>query len=841
MKNRKKLLLLLVFTFLLSALSACSKETAEEPIEVYSYESIEEKEIVIENDNFELHFYPESTHFNIVNKSTGQTWYSNPQDTADQGGFRDELESTITLRYNTESGSKTLMNNYGYSIKKTNYTYERLDNGIKVNYTIGNVNKIHYIPIAVPESRFLEFYDKMSKSEQNQISMSYRIYDINNLRKSDDKDALIAAYPDIVDEPIYVMMDGTPDYLIEMAEEQFAEAGYTPEDYEIDAARYASESSQDIPVFNVTIIYELKEDGFEVSIPLNEIEYKREYPIVEIKPLPYFGAGSAEDEGFMLVPDGSGAIINFNNQKESQNSFISDIYGWDYAMNRDAIIDETRVNMPLFGICNNGASFICVLEDGNSYAYLEADVSGGSHAYNYCAANYNLIHSEVMDITAKSDRTFRMFEDGLQDEVISQKYIFIDDDDYVSMASTYREYLMDKFPELIKRTDSDYPVAVEIIGAIDRTKHYFGIPSRQPYELTSYEEAENMIKELKDAGFTDLSVKYKGWFNDGVLHKSPNKVKHISELGSKKDLASLIDYADESNVDLYLAATFQFVYNNSLFDNFIGVRDAAKHVNRTLVELSPYSPVYFGETGLYYYHLTKPSYYLKNIDLYAKELADLGAKKIGFEDIGMILSSDFNRKSHVSREKAKNLQMDKLSELAKDGYNLLIHSGNMYAVPYADIIVDVNLATKGYNIIDEEIPFYEIVLHGLVSYTGKPINLSPNYERDLLKTAETGAGLYFSFMDADIFDLRDSRYTNYFSSDFSEWKDQATILYSEMKSNFGHLYNQFITDHSKLADNVYMTEYEDGTQVIVNYGEKAYTHNGTEVPAKDYIVEGGKQ
>lgn len=841
MKNRKRLLLLLVFTFLLSVLSACSKEIVEEPIEVYSYESMEEEEIVVENANFEFHFYPESTHFNIVNKSTGQIWYSNPQNTADQGGFRDELESTITIRYNTESGSKTLMNNYGYSIKKTNYTYEKLDNGIKVNYTIGNVNKIHYIPTAVPESRFLEFYDKMSKSAQNQISMSYRTYDINNLRKNDDKDALIAAYPDIVDEPVYVMMDGTPEYLIEMAEEKFAEVGYTPEDYEIDATRYASETTQDIPVFNVSIVYELKDDGLEVSIPLDEIEYKKIYPIVEIRPLPYFGAGSVEDQGFIFVPDGSGAIIDFNNQKESQNSYISDVYGWDYATNRDAIIDETRVNMPLFGISKNGTSFICVLEEGNSYAYLEADVSGGSHAYNYCAANYNLIHSEEMDISAKSDRTVRMFEDGLPDEVLTQRYIFIDNDDYVSMATTYREYLMDKFPELIKKTESDYPVAVEIIGAIDRTKHYFGIPSRQPYELTSYEEAENMIKELKEAGFTDLSVNYKGWFNDGVLHKSPNKVKHISELGNKKDLASLVDYTYDNNVDLYLAATFQFVYNNSAFDNFIGVRDAAKYVNRKLVELSPYSPVYYGETNLYSYHLVKPSYYLNNIDSYAKEIADFAVKNIAFEDIGMILSSDFNRKSLVSREKAKNLQMEKLSELSSDGYNILIHSGNMYAVPYANMIVDVNLAAKGYNIIDEEIPFYEIVLHGLVSYAGTPINLSPDYERNLLKTVETGAGLYFSFMDADIFDLRDSRYTNYFSSGFSEWKDEATTLYSKMKSDFGHLYNQFITDHKKIATNVYMTEYEDGTQVIVNYGEKAYSRNGTEVPAKDYIVEGGKQ
>lgn len=842
MKTRKKLLLLLVIPFLLGVMSACSKEAVDDNIEVYSQGEIEDKEIVIENNDFEFHFFPETTQFYVLKKSTGFIWHSNPENTEDQGGFRKELESTLTLRYNTESGSKTLLNNYGLSIEKGNYTYEKLENGVKVNYTIGNVDKVYYVPKAVPESRFLEFYDKMSKSVQSQISMSYRVYDINNLRKSDDKEALIATYPDIVDEPIYVMMDGTPQYLIEMAEEKFAEVGYTAEDYEIDAARYSSTKSQDTPVFNVSVIYELKDDGLEVSIPLSDVKYKQKYPIVEIRPLPYFGAGGESDEGFIFVPEGSGAIINFNNNKHSQNSYRTDIYGWDYALSRDAVIDETRMNMPLFGISKNGSSFICILEEGNSYSFIEAAVSGSSHGYNYACANYNLLHSEEMDISAKSDKTVRMFEEKLPDEVLVQKYIFIDNEDYVSMATKYRQYLMNRFPVLVKKTESDLPVAVEIIGAIDRTKHYLGIPFRRPYELTSYEEAQGIIKELNEAGISDLNVNYKGWFNGGILHKAPNKVKLINELGSKKDFKNLVKYTDENDVNLYLGATIQFVYNNSLIDNFVVIRDGAKHVNRKVVELKPYSPVYYGKIDdLYTYYLAKPSYYMNNLNSYAKEIAKRGVKGIAFEDIGMILSADYNKKNPVSREEVKNMQMEKLKELASEEYNIMIRSGNMYAVPYADFIIDLNLGTKGYNIIDDEIPFYEIVLHGLVSYAGSAINLSPDYTKNLLKTVETGAGLYFCFMSADAFDLRDSRYTNYYSSNFNDWKDEAVELYQKMKDDFGHLYNQFITDHQKLAAGVYLTQYEDGTKVIVNYNDRAYNHKGIQVPAKDYIVEGGKQ
>lgn len=841
MKSRKILLLLVLIALLLGVMSACSKEANEEEIEVYSG-SAEEKEVVVENDNLELHFFPKDTQFYVLDKRNGYIWNSNPEETSDQGGFRKELESTLTLKYNTEAGSATSMNNYALSIEKGNYSYEKLPNGIKVNYTVGDINKVYLVPTAVPESRFLEFFDKMSKSAQNQIYMSYRVYDLNDLGKDDNKDDLIAKYPDIVNEPIYVMMDGTPEYLIEMAEEKFAEVGYTQADYEIDAARYSQDKTQDIPKFNISIQYELTDDGLLVTIPMKEIKFRDKYPIVEIRPLPYFGAGSAQDEGFMLVPEGSGAIINFNNNKQTQNPYKSDVYGWDYGTLRDAVIDETRANMPLFGISKNDASFLCVLEEGNSYAYLEADVCGGMHGFNYVTANYNLIHNEMMDISAKSDRTVRMFQEQLPDEVLTQRYIFIDQEDYSSMAAVYRDYLMDKFPSMTKKETSDLPVAVEIIGAIDRTKHIIGIPTRQPYELTSYKEAKGLLEQLKSIGITDLSINYNGWFNDGVIHDAPNKVKLISELGSKKDFKNLIAYAGDNDISLYLATTIQFVYNNSLWDNFISVRDSAKHVNRELVELAPYNPIYYGKTDyLYDYYLAKPGYYMKNLEAYAEGIAELGVKNIAFGDIGRVLSADYDRKKEVSREEAKNLQISKLSELSFDGYRMMIHSGNMYAVPYADFIVDVNLATKGYNIIDEEVPFYEMALHGLVSYAGTPINLSQDYEKNFLKTVETGAGLYFSFMDADAFDLQDSRYTNYFSSDFSEWKEDTKEFYQSMKEDFGHLYNQFIVKHQKLAKGVTMTEYEDGTQVIVNYNENAYTHNGKEVPAKNYIVEGGKQ
>ena len=82
------------------------------------------------------------------------------------------------------------------------------------------------------------------------------------------------------------------------------------------------------------------------------------------------------------------------------------------------------------------------------------------------------------------------------------------------------------------------------------------------------------------------------------------------------------------------------------------------------------------------------------------------------------------------------------------------------------------------------------------NWTYKP---AQDFERSFLKTVETGAGLFFIFMDADAFDLQDSRYTGYFSSDFNIWSERAEELYKTMEEDFGNLYDQYIVDHQKLA------------------------------------------
>ncbi len=841
----------LVFLLLAGSLCACSEEDNVTDVTIRSYDEKVHgaKEYIMENDDLRFELDPSTTYFTVTQKSTGKVWCSNPENGANDAGAdsaaKKNLQSTLIIEYNTKNGVNTLLNNYEFSISNGIYeleTVEDTDGNIKevrVLYTIGKVSKTYYIPLAVPESRMMEFYEKMERSQQKQIDQYYRRYDINNLFATDDKSELLETYPDLANERVYVLRDGTKEYLQRKMEGYFAEAGYTEDDYAEDLARYSVSSNSDKAIINLTLVYRLENNKLVVEIPHDEIEYKTAYPLTNISLLPYFGAGSTEDEGYLFVPEGSGAVINFNNGKSKQSAYYANVYGWDYDQKRDAVVDETRVSIPVYGIVNGDSAFVAIMEEYSTIATIQADVSGRRHSYNYAYASYEIVHGDTMDISAKSDRTIMAFEKKLPEGSTVQSYTFIDSTDYVDMAKVYREYLQEKYPELQKVEETELPVAVELIGAIDRVKQILGMPIKRPEVLTSFGEAKTLIEEMLADGYENLSIRYSGWMNGGVTHSLPKDIDLTSGMGGKKALKALMEYANSNNVDIYLNGRTQFEYDSNIFDGFIRSRDAAKYISREITELSAYSNIFFGEMSTNRqetYHLLRPSVCVELMDNLAEAAAKYNAG-VAFEDTGYLLSADYNPRRTVTREESMKLQMEELAKIKSEGTPIMISAGNEYALMYADIITNVDLDGKDYQILDYKIPFYEIALHGLINFTGDAINLADDARDMVLKSAETGAGLSFAFMYETSDILQNTEYMEYFAADYSQWKDIAKKYYLRYKEEMAGLNNQFITNHKVLAVGVTATTYEDGTVVYVNYNTSDFKNGALEIPAKDYLVE----
>ena len=212
------------------------------------------------------------------------------------------------------------------------------------------------------------------------------------------------------------------------------------------------------------------------------------------------------------------------------------------------------------------------------------------------------------------------------------------------------------------------------------------------------------------------------------------------------------------------------------------------------------------------------------------------------EDIGNTLAGDYNPKDRVSREAALNLQVKKLQSLKQGGNKVMITSGNQYAVPYADFVTDMNLDARAVNIIDEQVPFYTMALHGLVNYSGGAINLADDEKENILKSAESGAGLYFTYIAEKTSVLQDGKYTRYYACNYDDWKKDTLSLYNKFNETFEGTYDKAIDKHEKIADGVYKTTFEGGKAVVVNYNYSNYQYNGQEIAARDFAaVKGGEE
>lgn len=839
--------IVLAFILIIIFVIVNSKDAATtgDNIKVHSYEG-DNKEIVLENSALKLTMDPTTTQFTLEVKSSGKVWTSNPagaaQDAIATGDKKGELSSLMLLTYRENTGKETPFNAFTHSVEKGLYEIEATKDYIKVAYSIGNVEKEYLIPPVMTEAAYEKWKGQMESTDFSVIKNYYKKYDPKKPGKKDDVDALkerFALYAN--GEVIYALRDDPSNPIQKVKKKEmeaiFAKNGYTNEDYKADKENDANEAeTEDQQVYNVNMYYRLDGKDLVVEIPVSEIEYPAGLPPYMITPLPYFGAAGTAEDGFMFVPEGGGAIINFNNGKQAQNGYYANVYGWDMGLYRSELVHNTRVYFNTFGMSEGGDSFLCFLEDGASYASIRADISGHYNTFNYANSVYKVGLGEKYNITNMNQTDVYVFMPSLPDETLSQRYRFIDSGEIQAMADTYKDYYVGSHKDLFqKKTETSAPVVVEVVGAIDKVKQVLGVPVSRPLKLTTYKEANEMITQLQADGLQNMSVKLTGWMNGGVNQKILKKSKTVSALGSSGDLKKLASNASSLGIDLYLDGVTNYAYDSNLFNGFNSYADAARFITKERAELYQYSTVtYSAREGAESYFLLHANVINDMVKNLSKAASKYNAN-VSFRDIGMDLSADYYRKNTVTREAARKNQINQLSETSGSS-KVMINMGNDYALMYSDVVTNMDLKGSEYTIIDEFYPMYQMAIHGYKDYTGESINIAPDPENELLYAAEYGAGLSFTIIKESPFALQKTLYTEYFGASYDTWHDKIVNMYQRYNRELGHTFNQEMTGHVTFEDGLTCTTYADGTKVYVNYNQTDKEADGRRIPAKDYVV-----
>ena len=822
-----------------------SDEIAAHAVEPYGYDGAVEI-LKLENDSLLFELDPATTHFTLTDKRCGAVWYSSPPD-VDRDPIalpveKNRLNSDLTLTYSLSTGMKTPLTSSEFSV--TNQVYEAIqeENAVRVNFTIGRISRTYIVPVAITEERMNQFLANMSKSESRDVLEYYEKKSLDKLKSKDNPDELKANYPDILENTMYILRSTVKDHVKLKMEGYFERAGYTHEDYEYDMSRITHSDAVATAAFNISLLFTLEDNDLVVTVPMEEIGFNTGYPIINMSLLPGFGAGHVDDRGFLLVPDGNGGIINFNNGKTDQNSYYGNLYGWDWASLRTQVTSETSCSFPAFGISRNGASFLCIIEDGAPWAGISADISNRLTSYNTVYNTFTLLHGDPYDVSDRSINANYLFEDELPAGKLVQRYRFLETDSAAGMAGAYRSYLTKTFGTELLSADSNTPVSVELLGAVDKVQQRLGIPTLLPVPMTTYTQALEILNRLNSDGMGGFSMRYTGWMNGGVNQKILNKVNLLGELGNEKQLKAFLEQADRLNVPVYLDGLTSFARHSGFLDGFIYVRDAAKFTTQENIELYDYSTIWYGpDDSTDSYWLLKPSLMVKHADVLKDAALRYGAEGVAYRDVGSILSSDYNRKALVTRVESQQLHRNILTAARSAGLKTLTKKGFDFALPYSDLAVDLDFDGGNYGIIDYYVPFYPMAIHGWTNYTGSSINLSDDWETLLLQSAESGAGLSFTFSAESAQALQSTFYSDFYGADISLCYDKMLALWRDYIRQMEGLNQCTITDFTR--DNALsVVSYDNGATVMVNYGYEDLEADGVAVPARSYVVrKGGAQ
>ena len=808
--------------------------------EYYEYSDKTPSSFVLENDYLKLEMDSATTQFTVLQKNTGKVWYSNPvgsqNDPIALGKEKNNMMSTFLIKYSTENGTDEIYDTYANSIKRNFYNLDKKNNEITVNYTIGQMDREYMFPLAIYGKEYEKWIDGLSKSQQNALSRAYHKYSKESFRNAEELETMLTKYPGMDDDDLYLVFENLKKFQKEQTEEIFATQGYTYEDYLRHKEMYKEVNVKEMPAFCISVVFKLDKNNLVVTVPFDEIAYRVKYPLIQLSVLPYFGAGGKDDEGFLFVPEGGGAIINFNNGKVRQNGYYADMYGWDYALDRQAVITETKTAFPVFGISNGDSSFISIIENGAEYSGITAEIAGKLGSYNYARADYTMLHREQYEITTRNIDAQFTYEPSLpKGEQIKQIFSFVDSASYVDMAKSYRKYL---FADNKRIKESKVPLTVEIIGAIEKVQQFLGMPKTKPFKLTSYKEAAEIVNQIDEMGIEGINYKLSGFINGGVKPSYLKKIKLIKELGGNAAFKKFLKDCEGSSSKFYLDSAVQVAYRSGVSKGYNKYRDSSRFVSDELCELYEYSPLWYGkEKEKDTYFLLKPKYAAKcaeNLSNFAKKYNLDG---VSYKDNGNILAADYNDRELVTRSKSKEMQVAKMKETNEKELGIIVNYGNDYSLDYVDFVTDMPLSGNSYAIIDYSVPFYQIALHGYVNYAGEPINLSFDINQALLQSAESGAALCFSFMNSSETELHDTAYTEYYSAAFAPWKTKFKDVYEEYNKNISKVYNSLISNHEYLTEKVTQTTYDNGYSVFVNYGYTDFvSDSGVTIPARQYKV-----
>ena len=836
----KKIARLLMLMGVVLSLSACAGEEMVtelpegliKPNTTVFCEDKENYQTVAENESLALAYCEELAQFKVTNKKDGSEFY-----TITSEATVNAEKSLFEIYYIDDKNNFSRMYSYSDAVEKGQYQTDLIDNGVKIGFTLGEVEQNVFCPPAISKERFETIVEKIDKQfDKIRFKQSYFLPNFGKL--SDDKKAdLLKKYPKLETEELYILTQSNlPSSMQKEISRILVDTGYTEEDYVIDMEN-ASELKQGADViFHLNMYVTLEEDEVKVRIPLEEIIEVNGGKILTLSLLKNFGSPEYGQEGCFLLPDGSGSLMNFYNGKGDLTSFKVPIYGADKAIPiQEQIFRAEQAYLPIYAAQYKDKAMLGIVSDGEAFAEIHAQPGSDIvHATVYPVFNIRQSAKAYLQGAQNGAEAFILLQKQLYDGDLEVTYHFFGkgSNSIGDIASYYSNQLFSE-----KQNIEDPCIYVEFIGAAYNEEGEYSLGSGNLETFTTIAQARSIVEDLVKEGVVPLSVRLLGFGEHGLDSTATKAFKLNKALGTDKELEDFSRWAKENSVELYIDVDPQYVYTTGFGDQFSKAKDAVYTITNKYGENYPYLP-----NTLQMNELKKGNYILNPLaisEAIAKNNAaiqSIGNVGVSLRDLGSNLNSDFKKKRPIDRQNAMKQLVEDLRSISNE-QEILVNGANALVLPYVRHVSRVAVDKPQFDNADYSIAFLQMVLSGRVGYSDVPVNLSSNSDKFMMQGIGTGTGFTYVLTGEPDKSLRKTTHSEYYSTSYDIWKEDILTKAEALKERSQYVEGT-ITEYEVLDKDVYKVTYSNGGWIICNGSDLPYSYSSRTLQPYTYMMGG---
>lgn len=550
-------------------------------------------------------------------------------------------------------------------------------------------------------------------------------------------------------------------------------------------------------------------ENLVVNFPSKSVTEEGNFSLMSVDILPMLMSATDDEQGYIVYPEGSGALYHWGEADTSRTTILTRDVWSDRNTDIDLLAEQINsgvhgILIPAMGVKRTVGAVVAYIEQGAEYSSISLATSQYMFAVNRVYSS--VIYRKTGTYIGANGTEYTQIDKDTNVDNITVRYAFGGKNtDYSDMAALAREMMLAS-GDLFQSEKEPYSMKLDIVnGAVEETVLY------SAYNVaTTLSEAQEMTSYLQENGVEGIAVELLGWQEEGFgLYPASGKLE--SKLGSRSDLKSLSAQLKSMGSDLFLSVNLINASSNlGGFSKRSDVIYDATDVGITSKDgtnylLNPYIAFKDKNESIVYNY------------------SDTGISGFSYEGIGKLLFEDYNSKRTMTRTDTVAVQKAMLKSSVQSCSKVVAQHGNSYVLSVADMITDVPSGTSTYAALQDEIPFYELIVHGSLSYTLDAVaNLSYDISWAKLKWLEYGAVPYFVMSNSGSEVLTATAASGIYSSSFSQWDKQIVEIYNELKPFYDKISGKRMTAHEKLADGIYKTTYENGSAVVVNYNNNSY-------------------